>query len=289
MLIGCITNIILDPIFIFVFHWGVKGAAWATVLGQLLNAAFIIVCLFRFRTIRLKKSDFRLRGKIVGKLLSFGMSSFFTQIATTIVIAVQNNLLVKYGAMSVYGADIPLAALGITMKTSQLITSVALGIAAGVQPIWGFNYGSEQYDRVKKTFRISMTTCTVIMLVALFVFQVFPESIVNIFVQESELYMEFAVKCFRIFLLACFMIPASLVIGVFFQAIGKPIPAMVLSLSRQIIFMLPAMYIMGAVMGIDGLLWCGPVADTLSGITAIIAVCVYWKKIFAKGEEKTNG
>lgn len=289
MLIGCISNIILDPIFIFVFKWGVKGAAWATLLGQLLNAIFIIVCLFRFQTITLKKRHFVLKGKITWKLVTLGMSSFFTQVATTIVIAIQNNLLVKYGAMSIYGAEIPLAALGITMKASQIITSVAMGIASGVQPILGYNYGKKAYGRVKKTFRLSLISCTVIMLVALFVFQVFPEAIINIFGQESELYMEFAIKCFRIFLMACFMIPCSLVIGVFFQAIGKPVPAMLLSLSRQIVFMIPAMYILAAVMGIDGLLWSGPVADGLSGIAAIITAAACWKGIFKEGEEKVNG
>lgn len=282
MLIGCITNIILDPIFIFVFKWGVKGAAWATILGQLLNAVFIVICLSRFQTIKLKKIHFRLDRKIVTKILSLGMSSFFTQIAMTIVIAVQNNLLVKYGAVSKYGSDIPLAALGITMKASQLITSIAIGIASGVQPILGYNYGNGQFDRVKKTFGLSLISCTLIMAAALFVFQVFPESIINIFGQESELYMEFAVKCFRIFLLACFMIPASMVTGIFFQAVGKPVPAMAISLSRQVIFMIPAMYILAAVVGIDGLLWAGPAADGLSGILALITAGVCWDKMFQR-------
>ncbi len=265
MLIGCVTNMILDPIFIFVCKWGVQGAAWATIIGQLLNAVFYIVCLYRFQTIRLKRTDFIPHLHTAGRIVSLGMSSFFTQIASTVVIAVQNNLLVKYGARSVYGADIPMAALGITMKTSQLITSIAMGIASGVQPILGYNYGSRQYDRVKQTFKISIGTCTVIMFAALFVFQVFPEAIIHIFGQESELYMEFAVKCFRIYLLACFMIPSGMVIGIFYQAIGKPVPAMAISLSRQIVFLIPAMFILSAVWGIDGLLWSGPVSDMQIG------------------------
>lgn len=280
MLIGCITNIILDPIFIFVFHWGVKGAALATIIGQFLNAAFYIVCMFRFQAIRLKKQDFLLKKEFAGKIISLGMSSFFTQIAGTVVIAIQNNLLVKYGAESKYGPDIALAALGITMKASQLITSIAMGISTGVQPILGYNYGSGQYGRVKKTFWISLISCTSIMVFALFVFQVFPESIINIFGQESELYMEFAVKCFRIYLCACFMIPGGMVIGIFFQGIGKPAPSMFLSLSRQIIFLIPAMVLLGSCFGVEGLLWSGPVSDTLSGILSLIIAKVYWKKIF---------
>ena len=280
MLIGCVTNMILDPIFIFVCKWGVQGAAWATIIGQLLNAVFYIVCLYRFQTIRLKRTDFIPHLHTAGRIVSLGMSSFFTQIASTVVIAVQNNLLVKYGARSVYGADIPMAALGITMKTSQLITSIAMGIASGVQPILGYNYGSRQYDRVKQTFKISIGTCTVIMFAALFVFQVFPEAIIHIFGQESELYMEFAVKCFRIYLLACFMIPSGMVIGIFYQAIGKPVPAMAISLSRQIVFLIPAMFILSAVWGIDGLLWSGPVSDMLSGVVAILVVRSGWRNIF---------
>ena len=283
MLIGCVTNMILDPIFIFVCKWGVQGAAWATIIGQLLNAVFYIVCLYRFQTIRLKRTDFIPHLHTAGRIVSLGMSSFFTQIASTVVIAVQNNLLVKYGARSVYGADIPMAALGITMKTSQLITSIAMGIASGVQPILGYNYGSRQYDRVKQTFKISIGTCTVIMFAALFVFQVFPEAIIHIFGQESELYMEFAVKCFRIYLLACFMIPSGMVIGIFYQAIGKPVPAMAISLSRQIVFLIPAMFILSAVWVIDGLLWSGPVSDMLSGVVAILVVRSGWRNIF---EEK---
>ena len=282
MLIGCIANMILDPIFIFVCRWGVQGAAWATIIGQLLNAVFYIVCLCRFQTIRLEKKHLVLHLHTVGRIVSLGMSSLFTQIAATVVIAVQNNLLVKYGAKSVYGADIPMAALGITMKTSQLITSIAMGIASGVQPILGYNYGNGQYDRVKQTFKISFGICTAIMLAALVVFQVFPESIIRIFGQESELYMEFAVKCFRIYLLACFMIPSGMVIGIFYQAIGKPVPSMVLSLSRQIIFLIPAMFILCALCGIDGLLWSGPVSDMLSGVLAILVLGKGWRNIFGE-------
>ena len=210
------------------------------------------------------------------------MSSFFSQIAATLVIAIQNNLLVKYGADSKYGSDIALAALGITMKASQLITSIAMGIATGIQPILGYNYGSGQYDRVKKTFHLSLVSCTAIMVFALFVFQVFPEAIINLFGQESELYMEFAVKCFRIYLLFCFMIPSGMVISIFFQSLGKPLPALVISLSRQIIFLIPAMFLLGAIWGIDGLLWAGAAADMMSGIVALLLVKLSWKKVFTE-------
>lgn len=282
LLIGCITNIILDPIFIFVCHWGVKGAAWATIIGQILNTVYFVVCMLHFKTVEMKKQHLIPNWPVIKKVLTLGTSSFIAQGAGVFVIAVMNNSLVKYGAMSKYGADIPLAALGITMKVSQLITGIALGVASGIQPIFGFNYGSGQYDRVKKTYKLALTTCTLILIVAFFIFQFCPEYIINLFGQESELYMEFAVKCFRIYLLACFMIGAGAVTGIFFQAIGKPVPAALLTLSRQILFLIPAMLIFGHFMGVEGILWAGPCGDGLSGIVSLITVGVSWKKIFSK-------
>lgn len=278
LLIGCITNIILDPIFIFVCHWGVKGAAWATIIGQILNAVYFIVCMLRFKTIKVTRQHLVPKWTVIKKLLTLGTSSFISQVASVFVIAVMNNSLVKYGAMSKYGADIPLAALGITMKVSQLIT----GIATGIQPIFGFNYGSGRYDRVKKTYKLALTSCTLILVAAFFIFQFCPEYIINLFGQESDLYIEFAVKCFRVYLLACFMIGAGAVTGIFFQAIGKPVPAALLSLSRQIIFLIPAMLLFGYLWGVEGILWAGPVGDGLSGVISLITLGVSWKKIFSK-------
>lgn len=282
LLIGCVINIILDPIFIFVFNWGVKGAALATVIGQILNAFYFIACMRRFQSFELSREHLIIKVSVIKKILTLGISSFITQIASVLVIAVMNNLLVKYGELSKYGADIPLAVLGIIMKISQLVTGVALGISVGIQPILGYNYGSGQYDRVKRTYMLALKSSTVILIIAFFIFQFWPEQIISIFGKESELYVEFAVKCFRIYLLACFMIGAGAVTGIFFQAIGKPVPAALLSLSRQIIFLLPAMLILSYFMGIDGVLWAGPFGDGLSGIVSLITVGVCWKKIFQK-------
>ncbi len=287
LLIGCITNIILDPIFIFVCHWGVKGAAWATIIGQILNAAYFILCMLRFKTIKVTRRHLVPKWTVAKKVLTLGTSSFISQAASVFVIAVMNNSLVKYGAMSKYGADIPLAALGITMKVSQLITGIALGIATGIQPIFGFNYGSGQYDRVKKTYKLAMTSCTLILAAAFFIFQFCPEHIIELFGQESDLYMEFAVKCFRVYLLACFMIGAGAVTGIFFQAIGKPVPAALLSLSRQIVFLIPAMLLFGYLWGVEGILWAGPVGDGLSGAISMITLGVFWKSIFNRKAAET--
>ena len=288
LLIGCITNIILDPIFIFVCKWGVAGAAFATIIGQLLNAIFYIFCMFRFKFIKLKKEYFPLKWDTCKSVLGLGTSSFITQGSTVLVITVLNNALGTYGALSKYGADIPLAALGITMKVNQLVSGVAVGIAAGVQPILGYNFGSGQYSRVKKSFKWSLTAGTMILVIAFVVFQVFPEQIVLLFGQESDLYMEFAVKCFRTYLGGCFLIPAGAVTGILFQAIGKTVHAAILSLSRQVIILIPAVLIFGMLGGVEGILWSGAVSDCLSGIISLITVGICWKGIFRKDGEKNE-
>lgn len=281
LLIGCITNIILDPLFVLVFHWGVEGAAWATIIGQALNAAFFVGYLFRFKTIKLTRKHLMPKWHVMRKTLSLGLSSFITQFAGVIVMALMNNLLVKYGELSVYGGDIPLATFGIAMKVNQLVLGVTLGIATGVQPIIGFNYGSRQFDRVKKTFLSAFFISSIIMTVALGLFQLFPEWILGIFGQESDpRYIEFGIKCFRIFLCGCFMIPANAVIGVFFQAVNRPLPSAILSLSRQVLLLIPAMLILSSVLGIDGMLWSGGVSDILAGIISLITVKALWNRIF---------
>lgn len=288
LLIGCVTNLILDPVFIFVFGWGVKGAAFATIIGQILNAIFFIVCLFRFKTIKLKRQDFIPDVQSCRKIISFGTSSFITQFALVIVMIVINNVLVKYGALSKYGADIPLAVLGIVMKVNQLLIAVVIGIATGTQLIWGYNYGSGQYRRVKQSFKYALSVSTLIALAALFIFEFFPEAIINIFGQESDLYLEFAVRCFRIYLSACFLIPAGGVISTFFQSIGKPIPAAIISLCRQIIILIPAVLIFSYLWGIDGFLWAGPFGDGVSGIISLVTIWAFRKKIFGNGGKENE-
>lgn len=284
LLIGCITNLILDPIYIFVFRWGVKGAAVATITGQFLNALFFIICISRCKTLKFKKEYFDPEFPLVRKVASLGVSSFITQIASTAVMAVMNNTLVSYGAESRYGAEIPLAALGITIKVSQLISGITLGLASGSQPILGFNYGSRQFDRVKKVYKLDVALSTVIMVIAFLIFQLAPEYIIGLFGQESELYMEFAVKCFRIFLLLCPVIGVNVSTSTLFQSIGKPLYAAIISLSRQIIFLLPSIVILSRIMGVEGALWAGPVGDGMAAVLSITLVVLNWKKIFARPE-----
>lgn len=288
MLIGCAANIILDYLFVMVIPWGIAGAAWATVIGQLLNAIYYIYLLFGFQSVKLTKKDFVLSGKIVGKITTLGMPSFITQMATVFVIMTMNNVIATVGERSKYGSEIPLAVIGITMKLCMIVAQLALGIAIGAQPIYGYNYGNKQYARVKQTFKLAITASTLVLVIAFFVFEFFPEPIINLFGQESDLYMEYAVKCVRTYLGACFMIGSNLVICIFFQSVGKAMPSTVLSFLRQIVLLIPAIVILGNMASVEGILWAGPFSDGVSGIISIIVVAFYWKKIFVKGEVKNE-
>ena len=177
---------------------------------------------------------------------------------------ISNNLLTKYGALSAYGPDIPITTFGLCMKVSMIAFSVGIGVASGSQPIIGFNYGAQKYDRVRRTFLLSAAVCSVITLVAWGVFQCFPLQLIRIFGTESSLYEEFAVQCFRVYLMLTFLNGLQMCTGVFCQAIGQPAKAAVASLSKQLLFYIPAMLICSRIWGLTGILAAGPVADTLA-------------------------
>lgn len=280
LLTGSIINLICDPLFIFVFNWGIKGAAIATILGQFANAAMCVwYFIFRLKHIKLKREYLRPKLREIKKICTMGISSFITQMSIVLVMAVSNNLLVKYGAMSKYGAEIPMTALGITMKVNQIMIAVVIGLSTGAQPIFGFNYGSGQIDRVKKTLKITLTVAEAVLICAFLLFQLAPMSVVSLFGSESELYNEFAVKCMRTFLMLCCINGFQLVSGIFFQAIGKPVFSAMLSLSRQVIFLIPTMFILPVFMGVEGILWAGPVADSAAFILAVTLLTVNVKKL----------
>ena len=264
MMIGAVLNIILDPVFIFVFHWGVEGAATATVISQLFGLLFNIAYLFRMKTIRLSRQAFTLDIRTAGRIASLGFASGANNLTSTVVAFVSNNLMIKYGALSPYGADIPLTTFGLCMKVSMLAFSIGIGVASGSQPIIGFNYGAKKYDRVKKTFLLSAGVATIITFVSWIVFQCFPLQLIRIFGTESSLYEEFAVKCFHIYLLLTFLNGLQMCAGVLFQAIGQPMKAAITSLSKQVIFYIPAMLILSRFFGLTGILMAGPTADALA-------------------------
>lgn len=280
---GTIINVVLDPIFIFVFHWGVKGAAFATILGQFANAVLNIYYFSKkVRNVSLNRFVFRKSISYIPRVSKLGISSFITQMALVVAMATRNNVLVTYGAQSKYGPDIPVTTLGITMKTFAIIMSIVIGLSAGAQPIFGYNYGSGKYDRVKKTFKLVAVLSTIICTVAFFLAQFKPMAIISIFGSESDLYNEFAIKCMRIYLMLIPTVGIQIMSGIFFQALGYPVQASILSLSKQIIFQLPVTILLPVFMGVEGVLWAGPVSDVLAFTTMIVMFLIYWKKIFSK-------
>ena len=285
MVIGAILNVILDPVFIFIFHMGVRGAAIATVIGQVASFLVSVVYVPRFKTVRPNAAAFRLNVKTCGNIVTFGLSSFITQFAITIVMALTNNLLAIYGASSIYGAEIPLTATGIVMKVNQIMISILLGIATGTQPILGYNYGAKRYDRVKKALEISLIASEVISILAFLLFQFAPMSVVTLFGSEEGLYNEFAVKAFRIFLLLCPLTGFQTIAVVYLQAIGKPVKSAILSLARQIIFFVPAALILPTFLGVEGVLWTGPVADGLAFLLSL-ALLLYERHHLKKGHTR---
>ena len=284
MIIGAVLNVILDPVFIFVFHMGVQGAAIATVVGQVAFFVVSAVYLPRFKTVRLSAPAFRLSGLTCGNIVTFGLSSFITQFAITIVMALTNNLLAQYGAQSVYGPDIPLTATGIVMKVNQIMISILLGIATGAQPIIGFNYGAKNFHRVKKALEISLIASEIISVLAFLLFQFAPMSVISLFGSEDGLYNEFAVKAFRIFLMLCPLTGFQTVIAVYLQAVGKPVMSALLSLARQIIFFVPAALLLPLALGVEGVLWTGPVADGLAFLMSL-ALLLYERHHLKKSHE----
>ncbi len=283
MILGAVINTVFDPIFIFVFHMGVRGAAIATVMGQVASFIFSVVYMPRFKSVHFDAACFRPVWKTCKSILTFGISSFITQFAITIVMALTNNLLAKYGAASVYGSEIPLTATGIVMKVNQILISILVGIAVGAQPIIGFNYGAKNFMRVKKALDIALVVSEIISIIAFLIFQFAPMSVVSLFGSEEGLYNEFAVLAFRIFLLLCPLTGFQTVIAVYLQAVGKPVKSALLSLSRQIIFFVPAALILPMFLGVTGVLWTGPVADGLAFIFSVILL-VYERKQLHKIE-----
>lgn len=264
MLAGCLLNTVLDPLFIFVFHWGVAGAAWATVIGQALNFSLTLLYLRRFRCIDFSRRLLRIHWPTAAALLKLGISSCVNQLAVTLVIIVMNTTIVRYGAASVYGADIPLAAVGIVMKVNMVVMAVLIGVSAGMQPIVGYNYGAGIYARVRQAYRTSILIATVWSCLGLLLFELAPQAIINLFGQEDALYQDFALKCFRIFLLALPTYGFQFVSTSLFQAIGQPGRATLCSLSRQAIFFLPLTLVLPRYFGLMGVLYAGPIADFCS-------------------------
>ena len=279
MILGAVLNIILDPIFIFVFHMGVRGAAIATVISQFVTFILNVLYLKKFKSVKLSKKKFKFDKSVALKVSTLGISSFITQISIVLVIAFENNLLSKYGAHSKYGAEIPITVLGIVMKINQILNSFIIGIAAGSQPIVGYNYGAGKYDRVKETLKRVLTLSVVVGTIGFLLFQLIPDKLIMIFGSGNKLYMDFASYAFRVYLMLCIINGIQIASGIFFQAIGKSAKSAFISLSRQILFLIPAMIVLGKLYGVEGILYAGPFADLLAFIISTILLLFEVKKL----------
>ena len=270
VLTGAIINTILDPLFIFGFGWGIKGAAWATVIGQVVSGILVIIYFGKFRKMYLEMSMLKPSSECLKALISLGMASCINQIAMAVVQIVLNNILRYYGGLSVYGSDIPIACVGVISKVNQVFMAICIGISQGCQPIWGFNYGAKKYDRVRLAYRYSMIACTAIATVFFLCFQLFPHQIVSIFGTGSDLYFQFAERYLKIFMFMTFANGIQPMSSGFFTSIGKAKLGIVMSLTRQVLFLLPLIIIFSLILGIDGVMYAGPIADAAAFVLAIL-------------------
>ncbi|GHU69307.1 MATE family efflux transporter [Clostridia bacterium] len=273
MLAGCILNIIFDPVTIFVWGWGIKGAAYATIIGQLVSFLLAAFYFSKSKTFKVKAADFKPDMKVIKQVSLLGGSSFLTQISIVLVTIVNNKLLVSYGARSEYGADIPLAAFVVIMKLFQIVLNIAIGIAAGAQPIIGYNFGAKRFDRVKQTFRYVMVSTLVITALSTLLIEVFPRWFIALFGADGELYTTFAVSCLRIYLMLLIFTCLQKACAIFLQSIGEAKSAIPLSMIRDVVLLIIFSLVLPALMGVTGIFWAAPLADVLAmAVTAVVIV-----------------
>lgn len=282
-LAGAVINIILDPIFIFAFRWGMTGAAAATVIGQVATAVLAVLYLTRMRNIKPSRRDFALDGEICGRTLTLGVTSFLSQISLVAAMAAINNMLRKYGALDpVFGmeayAQIPMAVVGIVMKFFQIVISIVVGMAAGCIPVVGYNMGAGKKARVKELFTRLLVSEAIVGAAALILAEVFPRQLIAVFgaKNESVYYTDFAVKAFRVYL--CMMIPACVnkACFIFLQAVGKAFGSTMLSMFREVVFGVGFALLLPVFFGLDGVLYSMPVSDILTfAISLVIIVKTY--------------
>lgn len=286
ILSGAILNTVLDPIFIFALGMGIEGAALATVLGQALSAVMALAYFFRFKTLRLTRALLRPRAAVVRRIASLGAAACFNQLSLMVVQIVLNNSLTHYGAQSHYGSEIPLAVVGIISKVNFIFMAVIIGIAQGNQPIVGFNYGAKKYSRVRSAYRLAAVAGLCVSTLGFILFQLFPTQIVGIFGEGSPEYFQFAERYFRVFMLCFFAIGLQPVTSNFFTSIGKAKMGILLSLTRQIIVLLPLILIFPLFFGVDGLMYAGPFSDGISAVLAILLAAREFRAMKALEQEQ---
>ena len=271
-LTGAVINTILDALFVFGFNWGMSGAALATVTGQAVSGGMAIYLLSRCQSVTLKKEHLVLHWCYVKRMISLGAAPCTNQLAMMAVQIVMTKSLKYYGALSSYGESIPIACVGIITKINQLYMAFIIGTSQGLQPIVSFNYGAGKYRRVKRAYLLASGWGFGLSALFFALFQLIPRQIISIFGEGSDTYYTFAVNYFRIFLFFTFLNFLQPISSNFFTAIGKPMGGIFLSLTRQIIFLLPLILLLPLGMGIDGIMYAGPVADCMAGLCSILMV-----------------
>lgn len=284
MAIGAVLNIILDPIFIYACGMGMTGAALATFLGQVVTFALHFIYLFRSKTFRVKLKDFIPSGKHIGELLKFGISSFLTQIAIVIISIINNVLLGIYSASSGYDIMVTQGVITLAFKVFGIVVSIIVGIASGGQPIVGYNYGAKKYDRVKQTYKYIMIATVIVGIIATVLFEACPTLFLLIFGDggssvDKTMYSNFTALTFRIFLGFILLTCVTKVTAIFMQSIGKPVKAAVISMGRDVVFLVPPAILMCVFGGVDLLLWSAPIADVLAFILAAVLVILELKRM----------
>lgn len=284
---GAIINTILDPLFIFVFHLGIAGAAYATIIGQIISALMLALYFRKFKSVTLRLRDYIPQIPIVGIICWLGISSFIFQSSQVIIQIMTNNLLRLYGAQSVYGSDIPIAISGIVIKLNAIFIAVIIGIVQGSQPIISYNYGSKQYDRVLNIVKLVLMIAFGVSVVAFIIFEFFPHQLISLFGGGSDLYFTFGDKYVRVFLMFVILNGIQIASTTFFQAIGKAFIGAILSLTKQIIFLLPLLLILPHYFGVEGIMYAGPVSDFIAFCIAFTMLIIELRKIKKMQSEQT--
>ena len=271
-LIGAVINTVLDALFVFGLNLGMTGAALATVIGQMVSGIMAIICLMHGKTVSIHKEHLFVKWENVTRIASLGMAPCSNQVAMMVVQIIMNQSLKHYGSHSIYGENIPIACAGIITKVNMIFMSFVIGLSQGLQPIASFNYGAGKKGRVKEAYIKAVSIGAVLAVIAFFMFQFFPRQIISIFGDGSELYYQFAIRYFHVFLFFTFVNFMQPITSNFFTAIGKPKVGSFLSLTRQILFLLPLILLFPLFLGIDGIMYAGPVADCLAAVVCFIMV-----------------
>lgn len=279
IIIGAALNTILDPIYIFVLGWGVKGAAVATITSQILSTCILLVYFLKHGNMRIRPPKLRLVGRTVKNIMTLGMSSGITQLVACVMQIVMNNSLVYYGNLSYVGGDVALSAMGIVMKITMILGSVCIGFGVGSQPILGFNYGAQKYERIRHTFTLAAVAATISIFAGWIICQTIPDLILQLFGGGNANFMDFAVKCMRIYLGGIFCAGFQIVSTNYFQATGQPMKASLLSMLRQLLLLIPLLLILPLFFGLDGVLYAGPAADISSALIVFAFIMPEMKKL----------